>query len=123
MEQFLHFAILLVGFVFILLAAHFTARWMGGKIGRFGSGKYFNIIDRISLGNECFIYLMSIGGNVYIVGVTKANMQVLDKVQESDFALVTPNEAPNAFTGVLYNYLNKRSDSHEKGRHEKHDQS
>ena len=37
--------VLLLGFVLILAAAHFTARWFGGKMGRFGVSKYFKIIE------------------------------------------------------------------------------
>ena len=124
MEQIFHFIFLLVGFVLILLAAHFTTKWVGGKKGRYGLYKYFTIIERMSLGNEIFICLIRIGGSIYILGVTKTSLQVLDKLEESDLTILPAKDVPNAFAGVLNKYLRvKRTDSHEEMRHEEHEQS
>jgi len=124
MEQIFHFIFLLVGFVLILLAAHFTAKWVGGKKGRYGLYKYINIIERMPLGSESFVYLMRIGGNIYILGVTKTSIQVLDKLEESDLTVLPATDVPNAFAGVLNKYLGfKRTDSDEKARNEEHEQS
>lgn len=124
MEQIFHFIFLLVGFVLILLAAHFTTKWVGEKKGHYGLYKYFTIIERMSLGNESFIYLIRVGGSIYILGVTKTSIQVLDKLEESDLTLLPVTDVPNAFAGVLNKYLRfKRADSDEKVRHEEHEQS
>jgi len=111
--------VLLLGFVLILAAAHFTARWFGGKMGRFGVSKYFKIIDRISLSSDSFICIMRIGANHYIFGVSKTNIQLLDKIKECDIEIITSSEheSQHAFSGILHKYLNfKQSDSDEKGR-------
>jgi len=124
MEQIFHFIFLLLGFVLILLAAHFTAKWVGGKKGRYGVYKYFNIIERMSLGGESFLYLMRIGGSIYILGVTKESIQVLDKLEVSDLTVLSATGVPNAFAGVLNKYLGfKRTDADEKTRNEEHEQS
>ena len=118
MEQVYHFFFLLFGFVLILLAAHYTAKWMGGKSGRYGLNKYFTVIERMSLGNESFIYLLRIGGDIYIIGVTKTSIQVLDKLKECDLVVLPTVDVPNAFAGVLNKYLRfKRTDSDEKESH------
>ncbi len=66
---------------------------------------------------------MRIGGYVYIVGATKTNIQVLDKVKESDLEVLPLADVSNAFNGVLHKYFKKQSYSHEKERHEEHDQA
>lgn len=109
MEQLLPSLFLMIGFVLVLLGAHFTSRWIGRKIGGHVTGKYFHILDRVYLGNECFICLIRIGGNCYIVGVTKSGMQVLDKIDDDIKSL--PTTSTPSFPEIFQRYFgSKRED-------------
>jgi flagellar biogenesis protein FliO len=121
MEQLLPIMFFSIGFVLVLLAAHFTTRWIGKKIGGYSTGKYFCILDRVYLGNECFICLLRIGGNCYIVGVTKSGMQVLDRIEGDDIkSLPTTNTL--SFPEIFQRYFNsKREDIEGKERQEPYD--
>jgi len=107
MEQLLPILFLLFGFVVVLLAAHFVTRWIGKKMGGSGSGKYFCILDRIYLGNESFICLLRMGGNCYIVGVTKSGMQVLDKIEYDDIKIL-PSTYTHTFPEILHKYFSSK---------------
>jgi len=123
MEQFYRFVFLILGFVVILFAAHFTARWMGGKTGRFGRSKFLSVIDSVSLGNECYICLMRIADVVYMIGVTKTNIQLLDKLSKADFDFQSQADVSNVFTDVFHKYFAKQFNSGEKSRHQEHEQA
>lgn len=107
MDQMLRFVYIIVGFIAILFAAHYTTKWLGFKMGRSGPSNVLKVVERVGLGNESFVCLIKMDDIHYLLGVSKTNVTLLDKFDELNIDVKVASV--NSFDAVISKYLKPKS--------------
>ncbi|HHW92045.1 MAG TPA: flagellar biosynthetic protein FliO [Firmicutes bacterium] len=93
----LFFSLALVIALFYLLARFLKARW-----GSTVAAKYLAVMDRLSLGTSRDIYILRIGSQFFVLGVTGDSISLLQKIDDPDLLLaLQEQEQERSFARVL----------------------
>ena len=91
------FSLALVIALFYLVARFLKARW-----GSAMEAKYLEVMDRLSLGANRDIYILRIGSQFFVLGVTGDSISLLERVDDPDLLLaLQEQEKERAFARVL----------------------
>lgn len=72
------FAIVLL----ILYLAYFTSRKLGAKAVRTGSSRYIEVLDRVAMGQDCYLAIVKTGGKYLLLGVNQSGVRTLSELEE-----------------------------------------
>ncbi|WZL74855.1 flagellar biosynthetic protein FliO [Clostridiaceae bacterium 35-E11] len=94
-------------FLIILVLAYYTTKIVGKKSNMYFGNKNLKIVERISLGMDKSIYIISICENYYLLAVTKQNIELIDKLNPESIKDFSNNEDLNKFNGTFDMYFTK----------------
>lgn len=77
----------LFGALFVIALAFFGTRWLAGRLGGVSSGRYITVHERLSLGRDESLMLVSVGERVYMLGVTPKGVTAIDTLNTGDLVL------------------------------------
>lgn len=77
MPDIYHSAMTVCGVLFIIFLAYIGTRYISKKYAKMSSGKIIRIIERVPLGQDKMLALVSIGEKSYLLGVTGKNISSL----------------------------------------------
>jgi len=101
MENFFQLVLLVAGFFLVLYAAHFTAKWFGLKSNRIVEGQNIKLIERTVISPDATISIVKLKDQVYVIGHTKTNIYLIDKILASDLAIMEKSSENISFAAVL----------------------
>ena len=73
-------AVLTVGC--ILLLAYWCSRFMGKTYRKVTSGRSLKILEQVRIGADRQILLVKLQSHLYLIGVSQAGIQLLEKLEE-----------------------------------------
>jgi flagellar biosynthetic protein FliO len=96
-------------FGFILIAAYYVTKLIA-KNGTFlTKGKNMKVLEKVSLGLDKSICFIRVGKFCYILGVSKQNIELIDKISEEDMNVISKNQqyekVDSEFDTLLDQYL------------------
>ena len=86
--------------------AYFTTRVIGQASGSRFKNSNMKIIEVLNLGFQKYLYLVEIAGEYVVLGVSKENMTMIDKVEPSNIKIVD-NQQNIDFKSVLKTFIKK----------------
>lgn len=94
-------------FLMILALAYTITKFIGKKSEILMGNRNMKIIERISLGMDKSICIISICDNYYLLAVSKQNIELIDKLDAEDIKNFFNNETPNHPHGTFDMYFTK----------------
>lgn len=86
----------LLALVFVLFLAYITIKWMGRRMSAQAGGRVIKIIDRVMIGQDKCLLVLSVGGQTMLVGMTGDAVTKLadlpDLTQQPADGIATPPE-------------------------------
>ncbi|HBM74139.1 MAG TPA: flagellar biosynthesis protein FliZ [Clostridiaceae bacterium] len=77
-EQFAANIIKIIVFLpFVLLLAYISLKIGGSHLIKMGNGRIIRLIERVPLSNKTCLYVVSINGKPYVIGVSEEKFEVL----------------------------------------------
>jgi flagellar protein FliO/FliZ len=76
---------------FLLLLIHLVKRGAAGK-GRFSAEGQVRLLTSKAIGPRKFVSLVEIGGQVLVLGVSEAQITLLDKIENREFMAKTETQ-------------------------------
>lgn len=102
----------LVVLVLILFLAYYTTRLLGnGLNGKQQSGN-MKILDRLTVGRDSYLLVVSVGEQIFLVGVSPAGIVKLEELES--YEKMNPAEAPPDFAAILAKQVKTRFSGTEK---------
>jgi len=93
---------LLFSLALVIALFYLTARFLKARWGTVVAAKYLAVMDRLSLGANRDIYILRIGSQFFVLGVTGEQISLLQKIEDPDLLLaLQEQEKERAFARVL----------------------
>ena len=99
-------------FFIILAAAYYTTRYISNKSITFMNHKNLKIVERISLGLDKSMYMISVDSQYYLIACSKNSIDLIDKFDKKDISInhtITDSEHKEGFHSILSSYFQKNS--------------
>lgn len=105
------FTVLLL-FLFIVVLAYFSAKWMGKMQGGMTSNKNIQVLDTMRLSNTKYIQIIRIGKKYVAIAVAKDTVTMLAELEEDDIDFPKTDETlpMESFKEILKKLKNKNTD-------------
>lgn len=72
--------------IFVIIFAYLGTRFISAKYTRMTSGKHLKIIERVSLGQDKSLLLVTIKAKTYLIGVSGSGINIVSEFIEGEFA-------------------------------------
>lgn len=106
------FTVLLL-FLFIVVLAYFSARWMGKmQGGMMTSNKNIQVLETMRLSNTKYIQILRVGKKYVAIAVAKDTVTMLAELEEDDIDFPNTGETVpmESFKEILKKLKNKNTD-------------
>ena len=105
---------MLVIFALILVAVHYTTKWMG-KLGNIQSGtKNIQVIETYRIAPNKFVQIVRVGTKYIAIAVGKEEISPLTELEESDLLLTQPADLENPSFAKVFKSMITRKDIEKK---------
>lgn len=100
---------MLIVFVLILVAVHYTTKWMA-KSGNIQSGtKNIQVIETYRIAPNKYVQIIRFGTKYIAIAVGKEEISPLTELEESDLQLLQPADMENpSFASVFKNMIHRK---------------
>jgi flagellar protein FliO/FliZ len=75
-------------FVFILFMAYFVTKILNQKTLSYTKSNNMQIIEHIFLGHDKNLYIVKVGSEYILIGVTSSNINYIKKIKKEDIAVM-----------------------------------
>ena len=83
-------ALIAVGVVLYL--SYLFSRYLAVGAAKINKSKYIKIIDRVALGQDKMLLIMTVGEKTYLIGSSAQSVQILTELDEKDVADISYSE-------------------------------
>lgn len=98
---------LIIMFLLIVAAAYFASRYVAKKGAVMAGNRNLKVIERMNLGLDKALYIVSVGDCLYLIAVGKNTFQLIDKLEKQQIQLFQ-NEMTTGVSGKVFDtYLDK----------------
>ena len=101
----------LMGILFIIFLAYVGTKWLSKKYSRVSMGKNMKVLERISLGPDKSIVLVTVGKKAYLLGVSSKGIDALRDIDECEIEQVQENNIEKTVVLEIFNDLSKKCNS------------
>ena len=101
-------AVLLLVFVFILIAAYYVTKWVSNTGLNIQKNKNIKVLEVFRINQTKYIYLVKLGDKVVALGVTKDHMEFLTEINEESLNFDTLSKEEGSFKDLLKLSMNKK---------------
>jgi flagellar protein FliO/FliZ len=113
MQDILPLILTLLAIVLILYLSYIFSRFVSVRSAGITSAKYMNIVDRISMGQDRFLLIVSIQQKHYLLGVSGQSITLLKELDDSidlePIARITPEPfGLGSFKSTLQSMISKK---------------
>ncbi|MEG0214739.1 MAG: flagellar biosynthetic protein FliO [Hungatella sp.] len=84
------YVIVLILFVLILYASYICSKKVAKISQRTNNSKYMKLVDRLMLGQDRCLAIVSIGEKYYAVGITAAGINLMTELESDDLIELEP---------------------------------
>lgn len=101
--SFWEIAYVLVVMAGVIALAYFASKWLSRRYATQGrtKDKYFEIVDRLMLGQNQSVVMVKSGKKYLMLGVTQHNVQMLKEFEEDELEPITSEAASISFSDNL----------------------
>ena len=96
----------LIGVLFVILLAYLGTKFMAQKYSKMSTGRYLKVIERVALGQDKALVLLTVNQKAYLLGVTGKDINMLCEFEEQEFEEIN-NPFKQDFSALLGNCLKK----------------
>lgn len=110
MPDFATFTTLLTALValgLVLVAAWYLLRWVGKASQGPQQSRYITILDRIAVGQDKWLLLVSVAGKKMLIGMNAGTVVKLCDIEDEEGMLVAPDSQTQSFSTLLQGVLSK----------------
>lgn len=93
-EQIGSFLMILLIFVLLLYGSYVCSKKVAGMSMRGTQSKYVKVVDRIMLGRDNYIAVISVGNRYYLIGNSAGGMNMLTEIAEEDLVELKNPQGP-----------------------------
>jgi flagellar biosynthetic protein FliO len=72
----------------VMLGAYFTTKFLSAKTKRMSKGRYIDIKDRMIIGRDKYIVLLTVGEQSFLVGVTNQTVSLIGTLKKEEMPSV-----------------------------------
>lgn len=94
-------------FIIILVAAYFTARFVGTSGAGLSRNRNIKVIETYKLGSNKFLQLIEVSGKYIVVSIGKDTIGFITELDESQVIKAEGEIEPPSFKQILNNIKNK----------------
>lgn len=99
----------IIFFILILVAAYFSAKFIGKRYGVKGSGgKNIKIIEKVALSQDKLLIIVKVADKTMLLGVTNNQIEKISDVDELSLNVEKPNDKNMDFLSILKNVTNSK---------------
>lgn len=80
MDDILSLLFPLVAVIVIIVAAHYTTKWVAGKQNAFTSGNVIRVIERIAVARDTYMLIVSVDDKPYLVSASNDGVRILEEL-------------------------------------------
>jgi flagellar biogenesis protein FliO len=70
----------LVVVIVIIVAAHYTTKWIAGKQNAFTSGNVIRVIERVAVARDTYMLIVSVDERPYLVSASNDGVRILEEL-------------------------------------------
>ena len=96
----------LIGVLFVILLAYLGTRLIAQKYSKMNSGRYLKVIERVALGQDKALILLTVNQKVYLLGVTGKCINMVCEFEENELVEIN-NPSKQDFSALLGDSLKK----------------
>lgn len=97
-----------LGVLFIIFLAYIGTKWLSRRYTNLSRSNQMKVLERISLGQDKSIVLVSIGKKAYLLGVSAKGIDALQNFDEGDFIIPQEITHEKVDFSNLFNELSKK---------------
>lgn len=99
----------IIFFILILVAAYFSAKFIGKRYGFKGNGgKNIKIIEKVALSQDKLLIIVKVADKTMLLGVTNNKIEKISDVDELSLNVEKPNDKNMDFLSILKNVTNSK---------------
>lgn len=97
-----------LGVLFVIFLAYVGTKWISRKYTNVSKTNQMKVLERISLGQDKSIVLVSIGKKAYLLGVSAKGIETLHSLEEGEFTIPQEISYEKVDFSNLFNDLSKK---------------
>ena len=111
MKDIVPLILVLLVIAFVMYMSFLFTRFIGNRTSRMNKAEYMKIIDRLAVGQDRFLLIVSINNGYYLISATAKEVRILkqlDDFKEIPPGVPQPMSFTESFKTVLGNMLQKK---------------
>lgn len=96
----------LIGVLFVILLAYLGTKLIAQKYSKMSTGRYLKVIERVALGQDKALVLLTVNQKVYLLGVTDKGINTVCEFEEKELVEIN-NPSKQDFSPLLGDCLKK----------------
>ncbi len=113
MKEIITIIMSLAGVIFLIFLTYYAANWLNKRV-RFSGNTTVKVVEKINLGPDRAIMIISIGEKYMLIGVTSQHIEKISDLDKTDMEKIMADKiqkTPQPFAMTLFNAITAKKQS------------